>query len=482
MPIKCVSILCAILAVLACSGCRTVRAAKTSSVSWIPPKTIEKKLSTNKIWEFLRERKVENDRKLDIGDLIDIALSNNPATRQAWEEARVMEAKAIQSASAWYPTLQGTMEANYQRSVANGHVVTVNQTAYGPAATVSWLVFDFGGRSAGVEKARQLLIEANFQFNQAIQDVLLDTVVAYQNYYTDLSLVTAGEADVVDSSKSFEVARERFKAGLVSELDELQAESSYKKSLYALEDAKSTLNASKAALALVLGFPADADMEIAAPSNDIPPDISEEAVSIFIEQALKERPDIAAGRAALEAKRSEVARVTSDLLPSLIAGGSAGANWYTYYGKLKDTSTSYKDDYLYGGQLKVEWDIFDGFKNFYRRKEAQRDFEAEEQKLIAAHLGVSRDAWDSYYNFVSAGKKYEYSRTFLDTADMSYKLASEGYKTGLKNIIDLLSSQSQLSDARSKFIQSRGDLYSASAQLLHAIGALTVEEKADKNI
>lgn len=475
MPVKYISICCVLSFLLFSSGCRTVRAAGTPSAPWTPPKTIIEKLSKDSLWDSLREREVASGRVFDIGDLIDIALSNNPQTRQAWEDARVSEAQAIQAASSWFPTLQGTMDLGYDRSVAESNTATVNQSNYGPGASVSWLMFDFGGRSAGVEKARQLLINANFTFNQTIQDVLLETVRAYYAFDSDLALLEAREADVEDSRKSLEDAKARLSAGLVSKLDELQAEASYKQSLYVLEDAKRALEVSRADLAVVLGIPVDTKFDVARSGNEMPEGMSEGEVSTMIEQALKDRPDISAARAVLESKRVEITRVTSDLLPSVTASGNAATNWYSHYGSLRGAPTSYDDDYSYGGQIKVRWDIFDGFKNFYRRKEAQRDYEAEEQKLIAAYLNAGKEVWDSYFTLVSAKKRYEYSSSYLDSAEMSYKLAAEGYEAGIKNIIDLLSSQSQLSDARSKFIQSREDVFVARARLLHAVGGLTAE-------
>ena len=56
-------------------------------------------------------------------------------------------------------------------------------------------------------------------------------------------------------------------------------------------------------------------------------------------------------------------------------------------------------------------------------------------------------------------------------------MASEGYKAGLKNILDLLQAQSQLSEARRKLIVSKKDFFVALIELEHAIGALTVESK-----
>jgi outer membrane protein len=461
-----------------CPGCRTVRAVKTPLVPWVPGRAVEKKLASDRTWGTIRERNLKSSRPLDVGDVIDIALENNPKTRQAWETARVKEAEAVQSSAGLYPQFRTTMEVDYQRSVYNRHVVNADRSGYGPGASADWLIFDFGGRSAGIEKARQLLVEANFEFNKIIQDVLLDAMTAYYAMKTSIAMMKAREADVADSLKSLEDSRERLDAGLVSELDMLQAESAYKRALYLLEAGKSDLNSAKADLAFELGVPADTLIELSEEEDEDLPDIKEKDVTFLIEQALIKRPDVAAAKAGLIAKKAEVARVTSDLLPSIKAGGSASAEWYSYYGNLKDAPDSYKDNYLYGAYLKAEWDIFDGFRNFYRKKAAEREFAAEQQKLIEIQLNASREVWDRYFIFAAAGKQHEYSRTFLETAERSYELAAEGYRSGLKNIIDLLSAQSQLSDARSKFIQSKEDLFSGAARLLHAVGSLTAGPEA----
>jgi outer membrane protein len=263
----------------------------------------------------------------------------------------------------------------------------------------------------------------------------------------------------------------------VSKLDVYQAESTYNDSLYSLEEAKGLIETARADLAEVLGIPADTELSVVLPSGEVPEDIRKDDVSKYIEEALRKRPDIASIRASLKAKEEEVNIATSDILPTLNIGGSVATNWFSYYGSRRGTPTSYKDDYLYGGQFSVNWNVFDGLSNYFARIEAQREVSAQREKLIKTEISASADVWTKYFNLKTAQKKYVFSEAFLASAKASHELADEGYRAGIKNILDLLAAQSQLSEARSKLVDSKRDFFVALIELEHAIGALTVESK-----
>jgi len=400
--------------------------------------------------------------------LIDIALANNPATRQAWENARAREMEIKQAESEWYPQVTAAGDFTKEKKVAHPKDDNLNVRNYGMQAEATYMLLDFGGRDAGVEEATQLILAANFEFNQALQDLMLDTEKGYYGLYSAQSSLEAARMDADDAEAALIAARRRFQVGLVSKLDALQAESNYDDSLYSLEEAKGNLKSAEGTLAEILGFSSDTKFEIAVPSGEMPAGITEEDVSQLIEEGLQRRPDIAASRANLRAKEAAVKAANSDLWPTLNLGGSAEKRWYEYFGESKAN----KDHYDYIGYLNVKWDIFDGFYNLARRNAARRDAAAEREKLKQAELEASRDIWTKYYNFKTAARKLVFSEAFLDAAQASHKLAADGYSTGLKSILDLLKAQSQLSDARSKLIESRKDLFVSLAELIHATGSL----------
>lgn len=463
-------------ALLSAAGCRTVSPPASRIEVWTPPEWVGEEQASDPTWTSIREQKIDAAEPLSLARLIDTALSFSPATRQAWEEARAAAAGVGQAESDWYPTLTVSAEGDYQKqhfTLKDESAVApssdTNELNYGPNFKITYLLLDFGGRSAAIEEATQQLLATNFTFNRAIQDLFLAVGEAYYELYSAQANVEAGQADVEDAKTALEAARRKFQVGLVSKLDELQAQSSYDDSLYSLEDARGAVKSARANLARFVGFPADTPFEIVAPEKNLPTEISREDVSRLIEEALKKRPDIAAQRAVLRASEAAVAVADSGLWPELSIGGTAGRNWYEYYGG----NELYDDSYAYTGYVSLGWDLFSGFYDLNAKRLARATAAAEREKLVQAEVGASAEVWTKYYDFNTAVKKLAFSRAFLDSAQASYDLALQGYDSGLKSILDLLQGQSGLSTARSRLIEARKDVFVALAELAHATGSLS---------
>jgi outer membrane protein len=455
------------------AGCRTVEAPSSSGESWNPTEEEESSRPADPVWNALREQKYDLSRPLSLAKLVEIALANNPSTRKAWEGARGAEAAVGQAESRWYPSLTIAGEGAYQKqkfSLRDNSAPDpgTDEFNYGPSLELTFLLLDLGGRSAGVEEAKQALLAANYSFNQAIQDLLLAVEEAYYGFYSSRAGLAAARADVEDSKKALDAARQKFKVGLVSRLDELQAQSSYNDSLYQLEVARGELKTSKATLAESIGLPADTEFEIAEPEKKLPIDLSPEDVTQLIEEGLIRRPDIAALRASLREKEAAVKVISSDLWPVLNIVAGANKKWYSYH----DDPEYYEDSYAYSGYLSLEWEIFGGFYDLNRKRAAAAAAAVAREELREAELAASADVWTKYYAFNTAVGKYKFSQALFSSARESYNLALASYDTGLKSILDLLQSQSTLSAARSKLIDSEKDVFIALAELAHATGRL----------
>jgi outer membrane protein TolC len=188
----------------------------------------------------------------------------------------------------------------------------------------------------------------------------------------------------------------------------------------------------------------------------------------LIDEAIQKRSDVAASRADLLAKEAAVSAATSDLWPTLSLGGTADRRWTEYFGDSK----AYKHYYEYTAYMKVAWDVFDGFDNWAKRKEAVADMKSQREQLREDELAASADVWSKYYAFRTATSKFEFSKAFLQSSEESFYLALEGYRAGLKDILDLLEAYSKLSSARSSYVQSKNDILVALAEIAHAVGSL----------
>ncbi|MCK9604340.1 MAG: TolC family protein [Candidatus Omnitrophica bacterium] len=444
----------------------------------IPPSVSKKPKIADPVWNSVRKLNIDTKDPLTLIELVDIALANNPDTRQSWGNTRVARALEKQKEGKLYPQITTSMTLTREKTVATLPISNVNDLEYGPSTKLTYLLLDFGGRKANIEQAFQGILSADSLYNQAIQDLLLSVEKNYYQLYSAQSKVEASEDDVKNTKEDFEAAEQRFEAGLVTKLDVLQAKSDYENSLYSLENSKGQVKSARATLAQSIGIPADTEFEIVIPSKIPPTGISEEDVSAIIEDAIVKRPDIASLRAELKSKEAAVKSAVSDLLPTLNLGGTAEANKYKYYND--PASGTKKRDNSYTAYASVDWDVFDGFYNINKKVQADRELDIARDKLIQKQLSVSADVWIKYYDFYTAVSKFAYSESFFDTARISYELALESYNAGLKSILDLLQSQSRLSEARSRFIQSKEDVFISLAELAHARGSVNGKiEKRD---
>ena len=62
--------------------------------------------------------------------------------------------------------------ATSQQSTGPGGGSSFRIRPWGPTADLTWLLFNFGGREAGIAEARQALYAADWQHNAAIQNVI----------------------------------------------------------------------------------------------------------------------------------------------------------------------------------------------------------------------------------------------------------------------------------------------------------------------
>ena len=457
------------------SGCRTVQAPVTPFEEWTPQTTID---TSNDTWLAIREQKIDTSEPLSLPDVIAIAIQNNPGTRQAWFTAQAAQAGVKQAKSTYLPKVTLSAKSVYSSSeltkllqTTDGYRTVETHTMM-PAVDVSFLLFDFGGRKATLKQAAELLIAANFEFNQSLLDLLLSVESAFYQLQSAESSVAAAEADLETAETTRDASQKKLDSGLGIKLDVLQAQANLDQARYTLEEAKGILKAAHAQLAAVLGLPADTEFSILDADEDIPGKIMTHDISLLIDLALEERFDIAALQASYRSKQAATRSAKASLWPSIALGASANGTWYHYYKPELDDDHEYE----YLGYVGVSWDIFDGFYNANRKRQAEAEASAAKAQLIQAQIAASADVWTKFYNYETAMKKLVFSEAYYSSAQEAYDLAIESYNSGLQNIIDVLQAQSNLSTARSNHIQSKTDVFIAIAQLAHSTGTLFKKE------
>lgn len=396
---------------------------------------------------------------LELAQIVDLALSNNPATRTTWLEARLAEANLGSVRSAYLPTVDLDASLTHART-SSGTATTLS----GPNLSLDYLLFDFGGRNASAEAARQTLIASGFTHNQTIQDVILSVEQAYYDYLDAKALLTAQEATIKERQTSLDSADARHRAGVATIADVLQARTALSQAKLTYETIEGNLRRLQGTIATLMGVPASTPFVVGDLPADVPAQQVSDAVESLMARAVTERPDLAAARAEVERARQRVQVVRSEGLPAVGLGASVG-NVFT--NGLSRRSTPYSA----GISLRVP--LFTGFRNTYDIRAAQIETQLAAENARNVEQQVGLQVWTSYYALQTALQRVATSRDLLRDARESVDVASGRYKAGIGNILDLLTAQAALENARAEEVQARTDWFLSIAQLAHDTGTLT---------
>jgi outer membrane protein TolC len=462
---------------LACgmAGCVNAPTPKSHSESWVPPKDSQK---PDTVWQEIRTRKPDLEKPLSLLGLVDLALENNPTTAKSWNEARAAAEQVRYAEGYFMPSINAVVGASRVKVSADPESFDESKLAYGPGLQLSYLVCNFGGgRHAAVEQALQTVYAANFAFNRAIQDTLLSVEVAYYGVVSAQAGVDAAATNSLDAKVILDATQERRDAGLGVDLEVLQAQVGYDQSLFALASAEGQKKMADGLLAHALHLPADTQINVVQPETALPASLSGQDVRLLIDEALARRPDISAMRASLAANEYAIRVARASRWPSLYLNGSVANDYFELYGE--NSRGSADTDWAYTGGVSLKWNLFDGLQTLSSVRTAEARADAMRAQLSQAELGASTEIWASFQKYETALKKYQFSSMALKSATASREMAFESYNAGVKTLLDLLSAETQLAQARAQNIAVKQEVFTALAYLTHVTGLI---EKGHKGI
>lgn len=438
-------------------------AAPAPHVRWTPPPSAPVPAPERRPAAELPPDVADRVRQLTIGDVVDLALRNNPATAQAWANARAAAAAYGESKGAYYPTIDADMSVTRIKTAATSGRVAVTQTVYGPSATLSWLLWDFGGRSGAIEAARQGLLAADWTHNATIADVVLGAQVAFYTYVATGSLFAAQQASVKDAEANLAAADARREVGAATIADVLQARTALSQARLGLDTLEGSRLAARGALALALGYRADLPYDVDSVSSPRPIAAVADSVEAIIARAVRDRPDLVAARADAAAARARIREARGSRLPALTATGTTG---FTDVVNRAGGGSNYN----IGVGLQVP--VFNGFGREYLQKQAQYQADAAAALQRSLEQQVTYQVFSAYYALQTATRRVQTANDLVASAAQSTEVALARYKAGVGTVLDLLAAQSALADARAQVVRSRLAWHTSLAQLAHDAGAL----------
>ena len=404
-------------------------------------------------------------QRLTVTDVVDIALTNNPATRASWSQARAAAFTFGSERGQYFPTINAAGQLSRSQTPATTTRSAGKQTTYGPSISLNYLLLDFGGRSGSIERARQELFAANLSHNATIQNVVLQAEVAYFTYMATASLLAAERSAIAEAQANLNAATQRNRVGLATIADVLQARTALSQEQLNLETTQGNLQAARGALAAALGLPANLPFDLQPMTEPLPVRGLALSVDSVINEALRNRPDLQAARAQAEAASQSVRVARSAELPSLSLNSNAAR---TFSNPKVFAGPSYSI------QLGLSIPLFNGFSHQYDVAAARAQADAVAAIADQTRQQVVTEVFVSYYTLQTAQQRVLTADDLLASAEQSAQVAAGRYREGVGSIIDLLTAQTALANARAQQVQARWQWYTSLAQLARDAGVLSV--------
>jgi len=397
---------------------------------------------------------------LGLAEAVDIALCNNPQTRQAWANARAQAALVGVAQAAYLPAASATASASHNRNEASSGVNPATQRSLGVG--LSYILFDFGARAAGLENARQLFAAAAGTRDATVQMVFLSAVQAFFSRLSADAVLRATLQSETASLESLRAADARYGVGTATPADRLQARTAHAQAVLNRISAEGALKTAQGTLANVLGAEPNRPLTLAplppaAPGAGFAADVAQ-----LIDAARRRRPDLAAAEAQFRAAEASIDAAQASHLPSLALG--VGANRSHTSGQPGYDSSNIG--------LTLTIPIFSGFSTTYKVHAAEALAQAQAARREQLRLQVALDVWNAHASLTTATQSVKSAEDLLESATQSEQMAAGRYRAGVGSILDLLTAQTALANARLQRIQTGFNWYAARAALAQAMGAL----------
>ncbi len=421
--------------------------------------------------------RIDTTHSYSLAELIDIAEHNNPGTRVAWEHAKQRAEQLGIERSAYYPVLAGVAAFAAFRTIVPvptalvpAGYLTADVTLVQPEVTLQYVLFDSGKRKARVDAATAQTLAAGANFMQANQDVAFSVASAYYQLLTAEEALQAANDTLKTAQTTHDAAETQLRNGRSTLPDVLNARAETSQAVFDQESADGDVNIARVALRDAIGVEPSPEITIDAQSSDPLPESLTSSIDELVHRALADRPDLLAQAAEIRAAGSAVRVAQAGYGPhfSFAASAAQTSIWPSVsYGQVGSASKP-----TWSAGLQMDWRIFDGGARRHNVLEARSKQREAEDDMTHKRDEATREVWLAYIAFRTALRKQEAAVALLKAANTSYSASLDAYRYGVKNLVDVVTAEKQLAQARLSGVSARSELLLKAVDLEFVTGNL----------
>ena len=417
------------------------------------------------------------DRTYSLPELLQLALSINPQTREAQEQAYQAHLATELAKSQYAPQISLKALGGIQRTPiaipptvsSKGYFVSSTREIF-PTLEMKWLLFDFGRRKGQVEEARHNADAAQSAVLGAQQKLVYEVSEAYFETTSAQGRVRAAQKALDASRLTEQAVLEQRSHGRATVVQVAEAQRQTAAMRLALTKTSGAADTAFASLVATVGLPPESRFEVASPSDLATPD-SLPPINTLIDEALESRPNILAAKEKVAASEAKVDTARAAYRPTI----GLSAQVFQNIGKISSDGSPYSSINRTGNAVFVsfEWPLSDGGARATNVSLAISEKSAAEDSLAAARNVASQQVVQAYSNLRTSLDNRIQALAYTKASDVAYQATLASYRRGLSSSTDLMNNEAILAQAQADQEDADANVQIAKAALELALGHRT---------
>jgi len=404
---------------------------------------------------------------LTLAEAIRLAQQNSPATVQARGTIQTSSASVKQAYSAFLPSFNvsaGTSHQSGDRFDTQGNLVPFigNPTSYSTGLNANLQLFDGGRRFFDIRKNKADVNAAEASEVTQMYQVGLQVKVQYYNILAARESQGAAQAQIDQATQELNASSLRLRAGAATTSDSLRSVIQLGNARLAFLSAQNNLSLANATLTRLVASPrpVTATLSDTLDQSLVIPSLTE------LEPLVQKAPLVQQADAELKSAEAAARSTKTAFLPTVNMNFSRG-------GSGLDPAFGIGDKrYAYNQSLNFSLS-FPLFNNLNREMSALRASVAEDNAEVTlrdARLQAHETLVQTLGQMTTAREQVNIQTVSVAAGIEDLRVQQKRYELGASTFLDVLTSQTQLDQARTALIRARFDYRVAKAQLEALIG------------
>lgn len=394
----------------------------------------------------------------DLQRCFDYAKVNNIQLNTLRLSQQISRETLLQSRAAVYPGLSGGLSQTYVHSNGANPAIAgtgaSNTFTSGYSLGSSWTIFNAGYLRDNIKLQGLGVTSAGLSTDETLNDLILQITQDF------LGILVAGEtityaADLLNTSKAqLQQGRDQFQAGSIARAALVELEAQTAADEYNLVAAQNAYRQDVLALKQLLQLPTGYVMEIQRPDTaalvTIAPAV---ALDSAVNDALATRPEVRNGELGIQQALLDLRMARAQEYPLAAFGTTVATGYGSNEGAAYGTQAT---DNLYERVgLSISVPIFNN--RLYRTQVNTSKFRLAQARLalLGTKTTLSQQVEQAYIGVLNSRAQYTAAMSQLQASQESYRVASEQFKAGAANYVDLLQQKTLYVQALQGYIQAK---------------------------